>query len=278
MKKSNIKKTFSILLMIILLLFMTKVNAANNDSFNTTLRANAYQFKREETITITIGLKDISIESGEKGIGSYTAHIGFDPNVLEYVETHGTSRWKEPSYLNGNIAATTKDGEVVSDAQDIASITFKVKKDAKLGESIISLTKFSGSTAVTDVDADNREIKITIVDNGSSNKPGDDKPNGGNNNSGNNNKPNDENNNPGNNNEDKPNNDADNNGNINGGSNNNPSEKPDTSNIVDNSTKPGTLPKTGEINIIVPMAIVISTLSSIALFMGVKVFKGSPRH
>lgn len=165
----KIKKIISILLMILLLVVTTKVYAAN-DSFGTTLKASSIQAKSGENITITIGLKDIAIESAENGIGSYTANIKFDPSVLEYVSSSGIGKWEKPFYQGGLITAHTDDAEVVKTAQDIGSMTFRVKADAKPGETTIELTNFSGSTAVIDVPAkSNESIKVTIIGNNSDN-------------------------------------------------------------------------------------------------------------
>lgn len=164
------KKTISIILMIILVICTTKVYAAN-DSFNTTLTINNSQAKRGDTIVVTIGLKDIAIKSGEKGIGAYTAEIQFDSSVLEYVSTNGTDKWEAPLYQDGLITSNTKSAEVVTTTQNIATITFKVKQNSKLGETSISLKNFSGSTAGPDVLASiNGSAKLTIVDNNGSNK------------------------------------------------------------------------------------------------------------
>lgn len=164
---SKIKGIVGIVL-IVLLIFTTKVYAAN-DSFKTTIATNNTQVKRGDTVTITIGLKDIAIESGEKGIGGYTANIKFDSSVLEYVSTNGTDKWEAPFYQNGLITGNTKDGEVVKTTQSIGTITFRVKKDAQIGETDIRLTNFSGTTAENDVDTDDQNIKITIIGDNSNN-------------------------------------------------------------------------------------------------------------
>ena len=49
-------------------------------------------------------------------------------SVLEYVSTNGTDKWEAPVYENGLIVGNTKDGNVVNTAQNIGTITFKVKK------------------------------------------------------------------------------------------------------------------------------------------------------
>ena len=163
------KKTISIILMILLMVCTAKVHAVS-DSFHTTLTINNSQAKRGDTITVTIGLKDIAIESGEKGIGAYTAEVRFDSSVLEYVSVNGTDKWEAPLYQDGFITSNTKDAKVVTTTQSIATITFKVKEKAKLGETSIALRNFSGSTAGPDILASsNGSTKLTIIDHNSSN-------------------------------------------------------------------------------------------------------------
>lgn len=214
MKNNLVCKKIINIILIIMFILTTKTYAAN-DSFNTTIRANNDRTKRGDTITVTIGLKNIEIESGEKGIGGYTASIKFDSSVLEYISSTGTDKWEAPFYQNGLITGNTKDAEVVKTTQDIGTITFKVKDDAKLGETIISLTDFSGTTAVTDVSASDVSTKITVVDD-----------NNGNNNNSNSNS---------------------NNNNSNNNSSN--SNKISNTNAVDNTVVSGKLPQTGEGNI-----------------------------
>ena len=165
----KMKKTISIILVILLVVCTTKVYAVK-DSFHTTLTINHAQAKKGDTITVTIGLKDIAIESAEKGIGAYTAEIQFDSSVLEYVSVNGTDKWEAPLYQDGFITSNTKDAKVVNTAQSIATITFKVKENAKLGETSIALRNFSGSAAGPDILASsNGATKLTIIDNNSSN-------------------------------------------------------------------------------------------------------------
>ncbi len=156
------KKTISIILTIILLLFTTSVYAAN-DSFNTSLSVNKSSVEQGENVIVTINISDISIESGEKGIGAYTAKLDFDSSVLEYVETNGTDKWEAPFYQDKQITGTTADGKVVDTNQNIGTITFKVKENAPVGETTIKLTNFSGSTAETDVSSEDSTIELTIV-------------------------------------------------------------------------------------------------------------------
>lgn len=275
--KSNLvgKKVISIIMFIILTLVATKVYAAN-DNFNTSLKASSSKVKREDTISITIGLKDIAIKSGEKGIGAYTANIKFDSSVLEYVSTSSMGKWEAPFYQNGFIVGNTKDGEVVKTTQNIGAITFKVKKDAKLGETTIELNNFSGSTAENDISTPNQSIKITIVasnsDNNDNNNDNNDNNNNDNNNSNDNN--NNNNNNDNNNDNNSDNNNSNDNNNDNNDNNNNDHKNDTNSNHNTNinneereNIASGVLPKTGQKGIILIVGIGIIIVCSIILYL-----------
>lgn len=288
MKMQNSLKSKKIvgIVLIALLIFTTSAYAVNNDSFKTTISTANMQVKKGDTVIVTIGLKDIAIESGEKGIGAYTASIKFDSSVLEYNKTDSTDKWEAPFYQNGLIAGNTKDGEVVNKAEDIGTIIFKVKEDAKLGETTISLNNFSGSTAVTDVPTSDVSVKITVIEdktdnvnnnndndeqnNGSNNKDDNDKNSGSNNkdqndqnNSGSNNNHNNDQNSESNNknqndknneNHNKDDNDQnsgnDNNQNTDSSNSNNSTNEDSNSNNelnkLDNTIKEGETPKTGQ--------------------------------
>ncbi len=249
--KNNIRSKRIIGILLIALLIITTNVYAANDSFETTFTANKTQAKAEDTIVVTIGLSNIAIESGEKGIGGYTGSIKFDSSIFEYVSTSGTNKWETPFYENGLITATTKDGQVINNAQNVGTITFKVKKDAKVGETTIGLEKFSGTTGESDVDASNKSIKVTIVDDGNNtgNNNGNSNSSGNNSNSGNSS-----------NNSSKPVNNS--NGNN---SQNTSTNKSDKLNI-----KKGVLPKAGNSNVVIFIAIGVCILLAIVLYVRFK--------
>lgn len=307
MKMQNSLKSKKIIgiVLIALLIFTTSAYAVNTDSFKTTIHTASTQVKRGDTVIVTIGLKDIAIKSGEKGIGAYTASIKFDSSILEYSKTDSTDKWEAPFYQNGLITGNTKDGEVVNNAQNIGTIIFKVKEDAKLGETTISLNNFSGSTAVTDVPTSDVSVKITVIEdntgNGNDNKDNDDKnnvndnednndQNVGNNNKDNNDKDNANNNhnndknnesnnkdnndknnaNHNNNHNDDQNSENDNSQNTNSSnSNNSANEENNLSNErnkVDNTIKEGETPKTGQ-SYLVYIAIIVCIILVIIFFI-----------
>ncbi len=173
MKKSLIFKKIIYIVLAILLISTVNVYAA--DSFKTKLSVDSSSKKLEDEVVVTISLSNIAIESGEKGIGAYTAKVDFDSSVFEFVETSGTKNWEAPMYEDGLIVGITAQGNVAKEDQEIGSITFKVKKDAKLGETTIKLTNFSGSSVASDIDAKDSSVKINITTkNGSNNNNSED--------------------------------------------------------------------------------------------------------
>ncbi len=162
--KNKIKAKNIIGIILISIIFVLTTNVyASTDSFKTSLSANHSTVKRGENVIVTISLSDIAIESGEKGIGAYTAHLDFDSSVFEYVKANGANNWETPLYQDAYIEGITQDGEVVKTSQSIGSITFKVKDDAKLGQTTIKLTDFDGSNAAFDITAADSLVTITIT-------------------------------------------------------------------------------------------------------------------
>lgn len=251
------KKIVGIILIMIALFVANILNPnvyAANDSFKTSLTVDNSQVKRGDTFTVTISLSDILIESGEKGIGAYTAKLDFDSSCLEYVSTDGTDKWEAPFYQDKLIIGTTNDGLVVNTSQSIGSITFKVKEDAKLGETTIKLVNFYGSTAENDVYADDSSINVTIMDKQSGDENQGDSSNPNENQGGNSNGNSSENG----------NGSTGSNGNQGGNSGINGSGSTNTN----KESSKGTLPKTGESNIVIYSLISVFTL--ILLVYGIK--------
>lgn len=297
--KNKIRITNIICIMIITILLLATNVFAVNDSFKTSLSTSSSTVKRGEEVTITISLKDISIESGEKGIGAYSANIEFDSSVLEFSKATGTDNWEAPFYQDKMIVGNTNNGQVVKTNQDIGSITFKVKENATLGETTIKLAKFSGSSVANDIDVEDTTIKINVIDknasgnnedpngsgsgNTSNNQNGNETTNGGNqsgnqdensnngvNQNGNSNNQNGSTNN-GNSN-DGTQNGNNNNGNENGSNGNSNGKGTNVKNYnnINDAPKDG-IPQTGDKNITLYILISIFTLISIIILIRIKV-------
>ena len=283
--KNRIRARSIIGIVLISILFILTANVyASTDSFKTSLSTNHSTLKRGEEVIVTIALSDIAIESGDKGIGAYTARIDFDSSVLEYVDTNGTDKWEAPFYQDALLVGNSDNGEVAKNAENIGTITFKVKEDAKLGETTIKLTNFSGSTGENDVVAEDSTITITIIakdgesQGGSGSQSGNEGQGGSGNQSGTGSQSGSENQ-GGSGNQTGTGSQGGNaagNGNVSGNGstqNSQNSNKPSTGNTNKENIKPGTLPQTGSSNIAIFLSIGVLVVLAIICFIRIKLLK-----
>ena len=141
MKKIKIMSIIVIICMILLL--STKVYAA--ERFELQISSEASNLNPGDTFTVDIVLDNMNVTSGDQGIGAYSAKITYDTSVLELVSVEQEEGWEVMENEN-NIVALTSNGEVVKERTKTATGTFKVKDNAKLGETSISLENISGSS------------------------------------------------------------------------------------------------------------------------------------
>lgn len=259
MKQQIMKLTLMIFIVCMALYTVSYAEVA--DSFNLTLQANKTALKKGDTAQISIVLDNIEVESGDKGIGAYSAKISYDTNIFGEIENLKSENW-EIMQNEGSIIANTKDGNCVTQKTVTCTFELKVKENAEIGETSIKIEEIKGSSGETVIGQGN-ELKIKIEeklnDEDEENKPntGDEenKPNTGDEA----NKPNE--NNPSDNKEDnKPNTKPKDENNTNNKPQNNQSE---------NLTKDAKLPQTGE-GYIVGIILAISIISSIVLYIKYK--------
>ena len=140
-KKIKIMSIIVIICMILLL--STKVYAA--ERFELQISSEASNLNPGDTFTVDIVLDNMNVTSGDQGIGAYSAKITYDTSVLELVSVEQEEGWEVMENEN-NIVALTSNGEVAKERTKTATGTFKVKDNAKLGETSISLENISGSS------------------------------------------------------------------------------------------------------------------------------------
>lgn len=158
------KKIISLILIVMVILGMSiTAKAANTtDTYKINLTATNKTIKQGETITISLNVSDINIQTGDKGIGAYDGKIEYDTNVFEELKMSGNDNWDKPAENEGIFTSVNSDGLCVQEAQEIAQITLKAKSTAKLGTTTVKITGFKASNAVTKVPTDDTSINITI--------------------------------------------------------------------------------------------------------------------
>ena len=265
MKRIKLLAILSILC-IILTLFSTNSFAEGEESFDLELEASSITLNPGDTFSVDIIIDNINVTSGDQGIGAYQAKIIYDENVLELVNVTAASGW-EVLENEGNMVANTSTGEVVQERTTTATINFKVRDDAEIGNTVISLESIQGSTGYTTI-AGNVITEIVGVEEennndnnnttGGDNTTGNDNTTGGNNSTGNDNTIGGDN--------------STGNDNTVGGNNTNTPIRNNTSissNLDSSTTANKTLPYAGFTSIIA-IAIVISIIAAIVFYIKYK--------
>ena len=262
------KKTISIILIIILTLFLNSVIYAANESFSIKLESTKTEVKPTEEIEVKLKIKDF--QNINEGIYAFSGTIVYDTNVFEPLtdaKIKGEGSWSAVPTSNPITGQITADsGGGVKTESDVITITLKVKENAAEGTiGKITIKDFEASEGEVDILAnEDATMSVKIVKDITDDNPGDNDNNPGDND----NNPNDNNNNNGNNNSGNNNSGNNNSGNNNtGNSNNGTGNKGNNSNgnLNSNGSKDDKLPQTGEAEwIVFPIAIVITIIGIIS--------------
>lgn len=164
MKKNQKLKTIIVTLIIATLMTITtntNVKAATN-SYSMGIETNKNTIQEGENLEISLSLKDIKIETGDKGLGAYQATIEYDTEIFEYISIEGLNSWETPIYNNGTFATTTKTGEVIKEDEYVARITLKVKKNITQKSTTIKIKNITATTGAETIETKNISKTIEI--------------------------------------------------------------------------------------------------------------------
>lgn len=154
------KKCILILMIIFLFISCISVKANEGDTYKISLDSSNSILKQGDTITITLKVSDINIQSGEKGIGAYEGKLVYDDEIFELVKMQGNDNWETPIENENNFISVRSDGICTDKDQDLATIVLKVKEKAKGTNTTIEVSDFEISNAETNIPTDN--IKLTV--------------------------------------------------------------------------------------------------------------------
>ena len=150
----------TILLIFVVVLLMGKEVMAY--SFNMIATPSVTSIKEGETVTITLGIKDI--DAGELGINTVETEIEYDSSIFEEVKQEdikSKNNWSL-TYNGGKILGIILSSGVKEDQNNIGEINIKLKTGIEATETTIRFTKITtnnGTELITDTD---KEIKLTV--------------------------------------------------------------------------------------------------------------------
>lgn len=159
------KKNIILILIVMIILGMSiTVKAANpTDTYKINLVTANSTVKQGETVTISLNVSDINIQTGEKGIGAYEGKVEYDKNVFEELKMSGNDNWDKPGENEGVFTSVNSDGICVQEAQEIAKITLKVKSNAKVGTTAIKIKEFKASNLSANmIPTDDTSVEVTV--------------------------------------------------------------------------------------------------------------------
>lgn len=156
-------KRIIILLIVVSILSMSFcVKATTGDKYDIALTADSTTLKAGDTVTLSLKVDNINIQSGEKGIGAYEGTIIYDSNIFEGIKMNSNEDWDTPTLNEGRFTSVRSDGLCTSQTQEIASITLKVKDNATSVNTKIQIKDFEASNGEENISTENKEITLKI--------------------------------------------------------------------------------------------------------------------
>lgn len=157
------KKTLSIMAIAILMLTlgMGAVNATTD--FKVALTADSTRVEQGGTVVITVSLKDFT--ANETGINSLIATLDYDKTVFETVKQAdfaAQNGWSAIVYNENEGKLTTDNASFMTENHEAFKVTLKVKANATIGNTTVTLKEINGSDADTDVYPAEQKITLTV--------------------------------------------------------------------------------------------------------------------
>ncbi len=153
------KKLKSILIMSAIMIWITGISYGATNSYQVEMKPEKKDYLVGETIKVPVKVKNIDME---EGIVAYSTLLFYDEDILEKPEIKEAKNWGKPNVLEHWIQGTTLSMQPIKDDQEIVTLTFKIKKEAKLGQTTISLTKFEASDGENTIVNDGSTLEINI--------------------------------------------------------------------------------------------------------------------
>lgn len=157
------KKTLSIVLVAMMALILCSSAVFAVTSFSVVLSANNTKVEVGEEVEVTVALKNFT--AGETGINSITYTIDYDTAVFEVLEDKNLSSangWDSPTFNPTNGEAVMLNSQFMAEDHDVMKIKFKVKEEAKLGNTVVTIKEISASDATNEIYPSDQKITLTI--------------------------------------------------------------------------------------------------------------------
>lgn len=153
------------ILMVSIILFLIGcpvIRANEVDTYKIELNSSNNTLNEGDSIEINLSVKDINIQSGEKGIGAYEGKLEYNKEIFELIEIKGNENWDKPIENEGYFISVKSDGICTNEEQVLATIVFKIKDNIKTSNEIVQIKDFKVSNAETGISTNDVKLKVKI--------------------------------------------------------------------------------------------------------------------
>ncbi len=150
-----------VLIMLLLLCITTNVLAAINA--NITLKTSSDQYSKDQEVIVEVNMSNVD---ASKGINAFGAVLDYDKTNLEYVKMEGKNGWDIPTYNPNTGRLITANGDFITNAETIFTITFKVKTE-NADNVFITLKNIEVGNTIEEAKWNQATTTIKISDNSS---------------------------------------------------------------------------------------------------------------
>ena len=155
------KKKYIILPLTIVFILIAGIVQATSGTYTVKMDLLGTQFKEGETIDILVKIQDINLPNG---IVAFSTMLEYDDEVFEEPIISSAGHWQQPIMVENLIQSVTENMEDIKGEQEVIKLTFKIKDQAKLGNTKICLKEFEVSDGENTIGSEAIEKQIKIID------------------------------------------------------------------------------------------------------------------
>lgn len=153
------KKTKTFVLTCIIFLLMVGISYGATSEYDIKMEIEKEKYVTGETIQIPVIVENINMEHG---IVALSTVLSYDETILEEPAILNSSNWTTPIMVEDLIQTTTTTMQPTKENQKVMILSFKIKEDAKPGQTEISLLNFEASDGENTIENEDTSIKIDV--------------------------------------------------------------------------------------------------------------------
>lgn len=158
-------KLISVILITLLALLVSVAPVFATTSFNVSLSANNTRVAQGDEVVVTISLKDFT--AGETGVNAIALTLDYDKSIFETLEASdlATSQggWGAPTFNPANGRTAMDASGFVAENHEMLKVTFKVKEDATIGSTTISVKNVEAADGTSEIRPADQSITLTVT-------------------------------------------------------------------------------------------------------------------